>query len=207
MRRARAAISVPPHLWPLLDRPPDWPPSSWRVSVAACRASGVVAWAAQLQAPGAKEPYWLTGRSRSQPHSLQSECVPALIAVLEILGVSPTDVDAHRCARCRCQSGAVERPNNVSSSERLTFSPRPATGLPEDNGSQAAGGRHSRLRRRRRVIEATSRVRARRRWTRSKIRYAKLGSSLSQMIPTSASAALQLQQSRHRTCLQGATAK
>jgi len=50
---------------------------------AAARGRGVVTWAAQLQAPGADEPEWLTGWSESQPHIVQSECVPALIAALE----------------------------------------------------------------------------------------------------------------------------
>ncbi len=72
-----------------------------------------------------------TGRSHSQAHILQSECVPTPIAVLEILRVSAADVDAHGCAHCRCQSGAFEYPNDMSRSERLTCSPRPATCRPE----------------------------------------------------------------------------
>ncbi len=72
-----------------------------------------------------------TGRSHSQAHVLQSECVPTPIAVLEILRVSAADVDAHGCAHCRCQSGAFEYPNDMSRSERLTCSPRPATCRPE----------------------------------------------------------------------------
>src|SRR5439155_10858741 len=73
-------------LQPLLDRPADWPPA-WRVAVAACRASGVVAWAARLESPAGDEPCWLQGRSPSQPQVVQSECVPALIAALEAIPV------------------------------------------------------------------------------------------------------------------------
>ena len=83
----RTAISVPTSLQPLLDRPADWP-SAWRVAVAACRASGVVAWAARLESPTAGEPCWLQGRSPSQPQVVQSECVPALIAALEAIPVA-----------------------------------------------------------------------------------------------------------------------
>lgn len=82
----RTTISVPTSLQPLLDRPADWPPA-WRVAVAACRASGVVAWAARLESPAACEPCWLQGRSPSQPNVVQSECVPALIAALEAIPV------------------------------------------------------------------------------------------------------------------------
>ena len=82
----RTAISVPTSLQPLLDRPADWPPA-WRVAAAACRASGVVAWAARLESPAAGEPCWLQGRSPSQPQVVQSECVPALIAALEAIPV------------------------------------------------------------------------------------------------------------------------
>src|SRR6266581_2768040 len=84
---ARTSISVPASLQPLLDRPADWPPA-WRVAVAACRASGVVAWAARLESPAAVEPGWLQGRSPSQPQVVQSECVPALIAALEAIPAS-----------------------------------------------------------------------------------------------------------------------
>jgi hypothetical protein len=83
MRHRGVAISVPPGLQPLLERPQDWPAYAWRIAVAACRASGMVAWAACLHAPGTDEPDWLTGRAQSQPDILQSECVPALIAALE----------------------------------------------------------------------------------------------------------------------------
>ena len=65
------------------EQPKDSPAPAWRIAAAACRASGVVTWAARLQGPGADEPEWLTGRSESQPHIVQSECVPALIAALE----------------------------------------------------------------------------------------------------------------------------
>ncbi len=78
---------MPPGLQPLLNRPADWPTLSWRVAVAACRASGVVAWAARLESPSATELRWLQGRSPSQPQVVQSECVPALIAALEAIPV------------------------------------------------------------------------------------------------------------------------
>ena len=78
---------MPPSLQPLLNKPADWPSSSWRVVVAACRASGVVAWAARIDSPSAGEPRWLQGRSPSQPQVVQSECVPALIAALETIPV------------------------------------------------------------------------------------------------------------------------
>jgi hypothetical protein len=82
----RTTISVPTSLQPVLDRPADWPPA-WRVAVAACRASGVVALAARLESPAASELCWLQGRSPSQPQVVQSECVPALIAALEAIPV------------------------------------------------------------------------------------------------------------------------
>src|SRR5438093_6717528 len=82
----RTTISVPASLQPLLDRPTDWP-SAWRVAVAACRASGVVAWAARMESPAASEPCWLQGRSPSQPQVEQSGRVPALIAALEAIPV------------------------------------------------------------------------------------------------------------------------
>ncbi|HYW90272.1 MAG TPA: hypothetical protein VFB50_21050, partial [Chloroflexota bacterium] len=88
MGRREAAISVPQCLQPLLELPRAWPARAWRVGAAACRASGMVAWAAQVQAPGSDEPCWLSGRDESQPHIVQSECVPALIAALE---VTPAD--------------------------------------------------------------------------------------------------------------------
>ena len=76
------AIRVPASLSPLLERPADWS-AAWRVVTAACRASGVVAWAARVDPPGTGEVRWLQGRSPSQPDVVQSECVPALIAALE----------------------------------------------------------------------------------------------------------------------------
>jgi hypothetical protein len=84
----RTSISVPRSLQPLLNRPADWPLSSWRVAVAACRASGVVAWAARLESPTPGEPRWLQGCSPSQPQVVQSECVPGLIAALEAIPVA-----------------------------------------------------------------------------------------------------------------------
>jgi hypothetical protein len=56
---------------------------AWSVAAAACRASGMVAWAARVQEPGLGEPIWLSGRAESQPPIVQSECVPALIAALD----------------------------------------------------------------------------------------------------------------------------
>jgi hypothetical protein len=95
MRLRAAAIAVPLHLRPLLERPRDWPAAAWAVAAAACRVSGMVAWAARLQAPGADEPHWLRGRAESQPHILQSECVPALIAALEATPIgAPVEVIA-----------------------------------------------------------------------------------------------------------------
>jgi hypothetical protein len=78
----RSAIRVPATLRPLLQRPADWS-AAWRVVTAACRASGVVAWAARIDPPDTNEVRWLQGRSPSQPQIVQSECVPALIAALE----------------------------------------------------------------------------------------------------------------------------
>jgi hypothetical protein len=78
----RSTIRVPTSLRPLLQRPADWS-TAWRVVTAACRASGVVAWAARIDPPGTGEVRWLQGRSPSQPQVVQSECVPALIAALE----------------------------------------------------------------------------------------------------------------------------
>jgi hypothetical protein len=83
----RTSISVPASLPSLLDRPADSPPA-WRVAVAACRASGVVA--ARLDSPSPGEPSWLQGRSPSQPQVGQSECVPAPIAALEAIPVGAT---------------------------------------------------------------------------------------------------------------------
>jgi hypothetical protein len=81
-RAGRHEIVVPPRLRPLLVRPPDWPSgSSWRISAAACRASGVLAWAARVEPPGG-EPDWIEGTSPSRPAVVQSECVDALIAAL-----------------------------------------------------------------------------------------------------------------------------
>src|SRR5258708_14924539 len=73
---------------------------TWRIAAAACRASGVVTWAARLQGPGADEPEWLTGRSESQPHIVQSECVPGLIAALEKTPIgAPLGCIAPTCLR------------------------------------------------------------------------------------------------------------
>ncbi len=82
MRRHRE-IEVPPELRPLLERPPDWAEhQAWRVVAAACRASGYVAWAAQVSAPDGRIE-WLTGLARSRPRVVQSEAVEALSAALE----------------------------------------------------------------------------------------------------------------------------
>jgi hypothetical protein len=79
----RDEIVVPAGLRPLLDRPGDWPEhTSWRVTAAACRASGVVAWAARVIEPSGKA-HWIEGTSPSRPAVVQSECVDALIAALE----------------------------------------------------------------------------------------------------------------------------
>ena len=79
----RGEIVVPRALQPLLVRPPDWPGhAAWRVSAAACRASGVLAWAARVQQPDG-EADWIEGTSPSRPAVVQSECVDALIAALE----------------------------------------------------------------------------------------------------------------------------
>ena len=78
------AIVVPAALQPLLNRPADWPAGGgWCVSAAACRASGALAWAARVDPP-AGEPVWIAGRSPSRPGILQSECVDALVAALEV---------------------------------------------------------------------------------------------------------------------------
>jgi hypothetical protein len=78
----RDAIVVPAGLRPLLDKPADWPMAgSWRLSAAACRASGMVAWAARVVAPDGQAK-WIEGRSPSRPGVVQSECVDALIAAL-----------------------------------------------------------------------------------------------------------------------------
>jgi hypothetical protein len=76
-----AAISVPPRLRPLLERPRLAALCRARLgpSLPGKRSSRLGGSAASA---GAKEPYWLTGRSDSQPHILLSECVPALIAIL-----------------------------------------------------------------------------------------------------------------------------
>jgi hypothetical protein len=104
MGRRAAAISVPPCLQPLLELPRAWPARAWRIGAAACRASGMVAWAAQVQAPGSDELCWLSGRDESQPHIVQSECVPALIAALEVTPVdAPVEVIAPTSLRYLCQ--------------------------------------------------------------------------------------------------------
>jgi hypothetical protein len=79
----RDAIVVPGGLRPWLVRPADWSDErSWRITAAACRASGVLAWAARVQRPGG-ESDWIEGTSPSRPAVLQSECVDALVAALE----------------------------------------------------------------------------------------------------------------------------
>jgi hypothetical protein len=104
MGRRAAAISVPPCLQPLLEKPRAWPVHAWRIGVAACRASGMVAWAAQVQAPGSDEPCWLSGHDESQPHIVQSECVPALIAALEVTPVdAAVEVIAPTSLRYLCE--------------------------------------------------------------------------------------------------------
>jgi ribonuclease HI len=75
-------IRIPAGLQPLLARPPNWPiAGAWRVFAAACRASGVVAWAARLEGPDG-EVTWFQGRTASRPGIIQSECVDALTAAL-----------------------------------------------------------------------------------------------------------------------------
>lgn len=79
----RDVISVPAGLRPLLERPLDWPAdAAWRISAAACRASGVVAWAACVE-PSWGEPFWCDGRNPSRPSIIQSECTDALVSALE----------------------------------------------------------------------------------------------------------------------------
>lgn len=76
-------IEIPAELRSLLERPPDWAEQqAWRIVAAACRASGHVAWAAQVRAPDGRIE-WLTGLARSRPRVVQSEAVEALCAALE----------------------------------------------------------------------------------------------------------------------------
>lgn len=84
MGRRGEAIRVPAGLRPLLERPGDWPQTdAWRVVAAACRASGVVAWAARVEPPSGPSRL-LAGRSPSRPGIIQSECVDALVAALKV---------------------------------------------------------------------------------------------------------------------------
>ncbi len=148
--------------------------------------------------------YRRTGRSHSQPHILQSERVLALIAVLEILRVLVTDVDAHRSAALPLPVRGHRAPQRHVQVGTLDMQPstgdRPA-GRTISRNRRAAGT--ARLKRRRRATEAASSVPSAQALDPLESGHAKVGSSLSPMIPKGTSAVLQLQQSRHRTCLQG----
>jgi hypothetical protein len=100
--------AVPAELAPLLAQPAGWQPTrAWRISAAACRASGAVAWAAQVQPPDGP-PRWLSGLSPSRPRVIQSECVESLAAALaQVPSDEPVEVICPTSLRYLAQGRAA----------------------------------------------------------------------------------------------------
>jgi len=203
MRGARAVISVPPRLRPLLERPQDWPPCAWHVSVppAAQAEQSPGRLSCKRLAPKAVPAHWSVAQSAA--HSAV-RARPGADRCLEILRVLVTDVDAHRSAALPLPVRGHRAPQRHVQVGTLDMQPstgdRPA-GRTISRNRRAAGT--ARLKRRRRATEAASSVPSAQALDPLESGHAKVGSSLSPMIPKGTSAVLQLQQSRHRTCLQG----